>query len=740
MKNLENSRILRKSAKIFLLVSLLICFLSSFCASLIQTNGYSVEIIHLHRAFSVSDLSPASVTLDALIYKPKTATEENPAPVIFTIHGTINNKEMQDINAIELARRGFVVVAFDLVAHGNSQVTSVRGDGIIQLIEYACTLNYVDGSKVGVGGHSRGGGIATIAADYYNEKGRKAYDASLEAAGVTEETATAEQLTAAREAEDAVNRIAAVLSVSCTPFTMSPGQKALSTTYYGSKTSVGVIAGQYDEFFFKDAGKYTGYNAAIPSADTNKSNKSKYEWLAKDYVTSPGAARFIMSIYPGLETTQRHTVPIEGEPGYDASLPVPANNAEITYPTEPIKAGVYYTASGENTDISATNPAMTTNPFRIIYTPEITHPWAHFSSRAAANQIDFYYAAFGVPEGVTYLASSNQTWFVKELFNFAGLVGIVMFVIAFAEVILIIPFFAKLRRRTAGAGSVILEESSPDALGINDNLPVLKGWKRHLKFWVTGIGVSLIAGFTIRYFTSTAWGFGTTLMPASTWFNQNYVNPVVVWAVLNGIIALLIYGIAHLIFGRKEGERPFEVFKTTGANFGRAIVGALVVVFAAYLIEMLSSLIFHTDYRFWTLAFKTFETVKLTTILRYASVFAVFYVINAFINANNRFKNVPEWASTAITAFFNIFGIGLVMLIQYVVYFSTGSAWQWDASLWYVILFPILPILVAAAYIARKIYLRTGNIWFAGFVNAILMTIVMCANTSASSSLPYIFF
>lgn len=738
---------IRKAAKILLLVSLVTCLISSFCASLIQTDGYAVEMIKLDRSFTLSDpdINVATVRLSAFIYKPRTATKENPAPVIFTIHGTINNKEMQDINAIEMSRRGFVVVAFDLAAQGgNSQVVSVRGDGIMHLIEYMSTLDYVIPNMFGVGGHSRGGGIATAAADYYNKKGIAAYEKSLTDAGVTAATATAEQLQAARNAEDKANKIAAVLSVSCTPFTMNPGQAALTSTatpaYYGRKTSVGVIAGQYDEFFFKDAGKYTGYNASFPTTDTERTNKALYEWLPKDYVSSPGAARLIKSIYPEFSTYQRRTVPLEGEAGYDSSLPVPANNPMISIPTTPVVAGAYYTSTGLTTGITAQNPSA--NPFRVIYTPAEIHPWAHFSTESAAYQVDFYYAAMGIPTNATYIPSGSQTWWLKETFNLIGLVGIVLFIIAFAEIILVIPYFGKMRRIKANCVSGNTEGALLSGeLDINDNLPSLKGWGKHLVFWITGIGISLISGFTIRYFTSTTWGYGATLLPTSSLFNQNYANQIVVWAILTSIIAFAIMFLSWVIFGRRNGEKPFEKLRTGGnGNFARALVGAIFVVSVAYFIEWLSSEIFYTDYRFWTLAFKTFEAIKLWTILRYACLFGIFYMVNALINANNRFKNVPEWASTAITAFLNIFGIGLVMLIQYGVYFSTGAAWQWDAALLYVVLFPILPMLVAAAYIARKIYLRTGSVWYAGLVNTFFMTIVVCANTSASASFPYIFF
>ena len=41
-------------------------------------------------------------------------TADNPAPAVVTSHGYLNNKEMQDLNYVELARRGFVAFAIKL--------------------------------------------------------------------------------------------------------------------------------------------------------------------------------------------------------------------------------------------------------------------------------------------------------------------------------------------------------------------------------------------------------------------------------------------------------------------------------------------------------------------------------------------------------------------------------------------------------------------------------------------------
>ena len=41
-------------------------------------------------------------------------------PTIITTHGYLNSAEMQDASAIEMSRRGYVVLALDMYDHGHS--------------------------------------------------------------------------------------------------------------------------------------------------------------------------------------------------------------------------------------------------------------------------------------------------------------------------------------------------------------------------------------------------------------------------------------------------------------------------------------------------------------------------------------------------------------------------------------------------------------------------------------------
>jgi pimeloyl-ACP methyl ester carboxylesterase len=94
-----------------------------------------------------------------LLYVPASATPQHPAPAVLISHGYINTREMQSPFAIELARRGFVVLALDMAGHGYSQgaVFSPPDMGGPAALRYLRSLPFVDAASVGLEGHSMGG-------------------------------------------------------------------------------------------------------------------------------------------------------------------------------------------------------------------------------------------------------------------------------------------------------------------------------------------------------------------------------------------------------------------------------------------------------------------------------------------------------------------------------------------------------------------------------------------------------
>ena len=131
----------------------------SFLASSIQTSGGKVAVTEVRIP------AEQGVTVSGLLYMPKTATAATPAPAVLVSHGYINTREMQSPFAIELSRRGYVVLAMDMTGHGYSGgIVGTADFGGPAALRYLRSLPQVDKANVGMEGHSMGGGPVMAAA------------------------------------------------------------------------------------------------------------------------------------------------------------------------------------------------------------------------------------------------------------------------------------------------------------------------------------------------------------------------------------------------------------------------------------------------------------------------------------------------------------------------------------------------------------------------------------------------
>lgn len=118
----------------------------------VQSSWGSVEVRDVRWTGSTGS------TMSALLYVPSRATRETPAPGVVAIHGYINSRETQGGYAVELSRRGFVVLAVDQTGHGYSDPPSgSNGFGGPDALAYLRSLDFVDPDNVGLEGHSMGG-------------------------------------------------------------------------------------------------------------------------------------------------------------------------------------------------------------------------------------------------------------------------------------------------------------------------------------------------------------------------------------------------------------------------------------------------------------------------------------------------------------------------------------------------------------------------------------------------------
>lgn len=335
-----------RSPKFWVAVALILCVISMVGASFVQTSGWTITVKDLRWE------TPAGKMMSALLFIPPNATPKTPAPAIVTSHGWYNNREMQDMNYVEYARRGYVVMSIDMYGHGNSDVLTgspaTRATGMTDAVELIAALPYVDKTKIGVTGHSNGARAANYAVDDDNKKAQPL--------------------------------IHAVLMVANDPTYRDANNNFYNK--YGNR-DVGVVAAQFDEFFFR-----------VKQADNSMS-------APKDYINQATAQSFLNF-------------------GID-----PAKSGEKRI------AGTLYKQTISNTEA-----------IRTIFTPYEIHPWNTVSGDTLAFSVNFFQAALGAPNP---LPGTDQIWVWKELFNIVGLIGFAIFVWAFARVLLDTPYFATLK-------------------------------------------------------------------------------------------------------------------------------------------------------------------------------------------------------------------------------------------------------------------------------------------------------
>ena len=145
---------------IVLAVSLVLMLVSCIFTSAIQTNFGSVSVKEINW------VTDNGYTMNAWLFVPDSATAENPAPAVVTSHGMFNNKGMQDLNFVELSRRGFVVLAQDMPSHGDSEdVDGFVGTltGLYESVKELAEMPFVDSTRIGITGHSLGGMSSNMA-------------------------------------------------------------------------------------------------------------------------------------------------------------------------------------------------------------------------------------------------------------------------------------------------------------------------------------------------------------------------------------------------------------------------------------------------------------------------------------------------------------------------------------------------------------------------------------------------
>ncbi len=359
---------------------------------------------------------------------------------------------------------------------------------------------------------------------------------------------------------------------------------------------------------------------------------------------------------------------------------------------------------------------------RVLYNPPTTHPGMEFSRSGVKAYVDFFYGAFGVPAGSSYIASGNQLCWVMVTFQLLAMLAFLSLIFPLADWMLSTETFASLKKSVE-----------------KENLPALRNPKESgpLVVMLLALACITVLSFFPLYTAGTTLLPPTNLLPLST----NFMNQITYWAMVMALVAcgalVIMHWVKKLLY-RRSGEKaasPFLVADTTLREFLKSMLFAGCLYALTLIPVALARWLFKVDFRIGNLKFTWYRPERIFVVLRYVACFGLFYVVNAIITANTRFKDVPDGVSTAIVSAGNTLGLVILLIVQYSALVSNhvlkissmGSA---TIQVWKY----LLPMLLSPV-IARYIWNRTRNIWIAAAFNDIFFTAVTAAMTGITTAL-----
>ena len=351
------------------------------------------------------------------------------------------------------------------------------------------------------------------------------------------------------------------------------------------------------------------------------------------------------------------------------------------------------------------------NSLRVIFNEPVLHPFQPYNFEATSNQLDYFEKVFGAPNPIN---SNNQIWHWKEIFTLINMLLALIMLIPITRLFLDLRFFSSIKKEI------------PAPL----NVPSGKG---KIIFWSIFFVSAFIACITFIPMVEVAKIlFEDAANRKLTWFfPQRMNNSVMLWAAFNGLIGIIIFSLSYKLFGKSNGVDT----KSWGLGINRVdllktCVLALVVFTAFYTFLFINYGLFHVDYRFWFMGVRIFQPEMLAVLLMYLPLFLIFFFSNSLrVNGAMRFKDQPEWLSMLIAGFANSLGLMLIIIIQYSVYFNTGTVFWTTNWLSVNLLFGIVPMMFILPYFNRIFFRMTGRVYLGPLVTCLVFIMILSTNT-----------
>jgi pimeloyl-ACP methyl ester carboxylesterase len=340
---------------------------------------------------------------------------------------------------------------------------------------------------------------------------------------------------------------------------------------------------------------------------------------------------------------------------------------------------------------------------RVLYTPAITHPAEHISREAIGYSLGWFARTL---KGGTPLPSDDQIWFRKEIGTLIALIGFVVLLLGVFDGLLEAPIFSHLRLPDIADGSAPAEVAT------------------HGGRWLAAL---LLSAFIPALTYYPAFALGGTFVTASSFLPQNITNQILVWVVINALVAL-----ALMPFAPKRARRSGII--------GPSVLIAVITVAVGYAALWAAGLAFTIDFRFWIVALKLMSAKQLLIFLIYLPPFTAFFVIALHLLHRN-FSTLG--ASRGALYLTNILALtlGFIVLVgaQYLTLWLTGKLFNpipdpGFVPLSTIVAIQFVPLLAICAVIATFTWRRTGSSLPGALICGIFVTWYVVAGTATQAA------
>lgn len=646
------------------LVSLLVLVFGCMVgANAIQNNGGNVKVEMGH-----IEIEEGKV-LTYKLYSPKSATSTSKAPAVLMLHGYQNDHETSAAYAIELARRGVVVLALDEYGHGSTSVSMIeRG-----YVNHKVTVNYgndVDGeSYVEIGGQTRYKVLMNFSnlsffIDKYSkdDDGNSIKDSSMGGAYAYAYLSTLDYVDNTRMAVSG----------------HSMGTWAswsVAAAFSGQTIAPKAVVLQCGELFSSDAYDSTSItfnNVLLLQAKYDEFNYFRdYENVVDDdLLKSDLRLEF-------LQTT--------------------ADEAKwnTTY-------GDFNDGSARRIELLYTNHRLTTH-----------------NSHGLSTAIDWLTNSIGIE---TSLKSTNLVYHFKELLVLiATLAGIAM-MMPVMMLVLEVPFFKSVKGNVPTRDNKVKKgwkwwKGAIITILISGFTYPFLTQLGHGLFPLPDTSVFRMTignGFLVWYLFLIIVMLVTTIIPFVK--SKKSDDP----------IDYVDLGLANEDGETKKGKIDWKLC-------GKSALLALIMVLCMYLLVVLCESIFMLDFRYIWPFFKSFTPARFLQFLVYIPVFVLFFVLNnskIFAQMRNEYANKPGvkgflscWWRNALCM---VGGILLIILIEYIPFFANlgpGADLLFSSTFggpFMSLMIVFVPQVLVFSLIATFVYRKTGNVYTGAFVIAML--------------------